>query len=276
MENSQKTNKKKHAVWLLALVLLVSVAATTICVVNILNNYLMDDEGAIGLVPEDLGDAEEFVKTPGYEISADGKTWGTTTEIKIFQVSYENGEKEITVESQDGTQLIAPGTENSYTFKLKNTGNVPLDFEVDIDAFFTPGNLEAEVEGRLSRYDGKWVVGEADRYGEMEELDSGLDNTSLGVGRYAYYTLDWQWPFEDGNDELDTYLGTEAVNTEITFTIRIKTTSTISTDEDCQMGLLPKTGDNSDVVLWIAVGMFAFAGMIFLYFRKEDEEESSY
>jgi len=288
LDNNENKKDKKKIIWLLALVLLVAVAATAIGVIDNLNDYLMGDEGAIGLVPEgtdgkgdgngngsgdDKGGNKD--KVPGYDVSSDGKSWGTTTEIAVFRVYYENGERKVTVESSDGDKLIAPGTENSFVFKLKNTGKVPLDFDVDVDAYFTPKNLSAELEGRLSRYDGKWVVGDKDSYGRVVELDAAQDTSSLGVGRYAYYTLDWMWPFEGGNDALDTYIGTQAVEREITFTIRIKTTATISEDTDCRQGLLPKTGDNSNVVLWIAVAMAAFAMVVFLFYKREDDEEEA-
>ena len=134
-----------------------------------------------------------------------------------------NGEKVITVNSGNGDKVIAPGTENSYTFKLKNTGNVALDYTVEVDAYFTPADIEIPITGRLNRYDGTWVIGGKDEYAKVPVLDTAEDNATLGAGKYTYYTLDWLWPFESGNDELDTMLGNLAVDQELTFTIVIKT-----------------------------------------------------
>ena len=97
-------------------------------------------------------------KNPGFEAGDDKTVWGTNTQVEIFSVSYVNGEQIITVKSDNGDKVIAPGTENSYTFKLKNTGNVALDYTVEIDAYFTPADITIPITGRLNRYDGKWVV----------------------------------------------------------------------------------------------------------------------
>ena len=101
---------------------------------------------------------------PGFEVSDDNTVWTTNTQVEIFKLSYENGEANITVQSSDGEKVFAPGTENSYTFKLKNTGNVALDYTVDIDAYFTPGETVIPITARVNRYDGKWLVGSGDSY----------------------------------------------------------------------------------------------------------------
>ena len=169
--------------------------------------------------------------------------------------------------------MIAPGTENSYTFKLKNTGNVALDYTVEIDAYFTPADIEIPITGRLNRYDGTWVIGGKDEYAKVPVLDTAEDNATLGAGKYTYYTLDWLWPFESGNDELDTMLGNLAVDQELTFTIVIKTTATESSNPYDDSGITPpQTGDNTNLTLWIVLAVSSFAMMIFLLFYQNKEK----
>jgi len=213
-------------------------------------------------------------KNPGFEAGDDNTVWSTNTQVEIFRISYVNGEQVITVNSGNGDKVIAPGTENSYTFKLKNTGNVALDYTVEIDAYFIPADIEIPIVGRLNRYDGKWVVGGKDEYAKVSGLDVAEDKATLGAGKYTYYTLDWRWPFESGNDALDTMLGNLAADQDLTFTIVIKTTATESSDPNDPGGITPppQTGDNANLTLWIVLAVSSFAMMIFLLFYQNKEK----
>ncbi len=298
---SKVNNGRAKWIWLSVLILLVCVAATTIVFLSRLDSFLLDDEGAISLITQDTDETEDTQeptsntdtteittdpssvttpqptqppKKPGFEASDDNTVWSTNTQVEIFCVSYVNGEQVITVNSGNGDKVIAPGTENSYTFKLKNTGNVALDYTVEIDACFTPADIEIPITGRLNRYDGKWVVGGKDEYAKVSVLDTAEDNATLGAGKYTYYTLDWLWPFESGNDELDTMLGNLAVDQELTFTIVIKTTATESSNPYDDSGITPpQTGDNTNLTLWIVLAVSSFAMMIFLLFYQKKEKQ---
>ena len=212
-------------------------------------------------------------KNPGFEASDDKTVWSTNTQVEIFRVSYVNGEQVITVHSDDGDKIIAPGTKNSYTFKLKNTGNVALDYTVEVDAYFTPADIEIPITGRLNRYDGKWVIGSKDEYAQISVLDTAKDGKTLGAGKYTYYTLDWLWPFESGNDELDTMLGNLATEQDLIFTIVIKTTATESNNPYDDGGITPpQTGDNTHLALWITLAIGSFTMMLFLLFYQHKEK----
>lgn len=227
------------------------------------------DKTATSTVPQ----VTQPPKNPGFEASDDNTVWSTNTQVEIFRISYVNGEQVITVNSDNGDKVIAPGTENSYAFKLKNTGDVALDYTATIDAYFTPADIEIPITGRLNRYDGKWVVGGKDEYAKVSGLDTAEDKATLGAGKYTYYTLDWLWPFESGNDALDTMLGNLAVDGELTFTIVIKTTATESSNPHDDSGITPpQTGDNTNLTLWIVLAVSSFATMLFLLFYQKKEK----
>lgn len=288
----RKANRKLNNrwIWLTAVILLVSVTATSICVADRFWGYAMDDSGALPLVPASVEEEDEgpvdsparntvFVdpKESGFEVSSDGQVWGAKTDVEIFRASYENGEYQVTVKSENGDSLIAPGTENSFIFKVKNTGETPLDYQVKVSAFFGPEGINIPIYGRICRYDGEWLAGDKDNFVDMEQMNGSHDESSLSAGRYAYYTLDWTWPYEQGDDALDTLLGNQAVNEDLTLTIRIETMATVNPDADLDEGIkAPSTGDNQSMVLWIALGAAALCLLAFLlYFKRKEQEEET-
>ena len=306
----QRSGGKNRWLWLAVLFLFVFVAASAFILMGRLSSYLLDDSGAIALIPVQefsapdalapnsipLQQAEQSSPVtkepaaespantpaappaaPGFETSDDSKVWSTDTQVDIFRVSYENGEGTITVHSNDGDRLIAPGTENTYAFKLKNTGNVSLDYSVEVDAFVTPDGTPLPVTGRLSRYDGKWLAGAPDTFADISALDAAADTGTLSAGRYTYYTLDWLWPFENGNDALDTMLGNAAVDGDLLFTIVIRTVATASLDPEAPGGIIPPvdTGDDFSAALWLALAICSlFLMMVLLVFHIREKRRA--
>lgn len=214
-------------------------------------------------------------RNPGFETRDEQKIWSNGSSVNIFSINNTNGTQEVTVASSNGDKVIAPGIENSYVFKLKNTGNVAMDYTVTLDAYITPADITLPITGRLSRYDGEWVVGSPGAYAGVAALDKAEDSDTLGAGKYTYYTFDWVWPFETGDDAADTLLGNLATSQNITFTIAINTYATESDDPYADNGVsVPKTGDNSNVILWavVAAGAFLLLLLLLLYQRRQDDE----
>lgn len=291
MENQAKNTKKKQKwIFYMIIFLLISVTLTTIIYLDCIRNFLPSDEGAIDILDTNTdkdndndsnnnnnnqtNQEDQFVAYPGFEGSDNQGVWKKNVNVEIFRVSYTNDGTEVTVMSDDGDKLIAPGTENSYTFKLKNTGNIAMDYVLDINAYVNKGDITIPVIARLNRHDGKWVVGSAEEWVDVPTLDSTTDKMTLGVGRFSWYTLDWQWPYESGDDDFDTYLGNLATTEDIVFTIEINTTATINGNPDYIGGVVPSTGDNSDTWLYASLaGGSMLILLILLYKRRDDEDE---
>lgn len=301
----KQNNKRSAWIWLSVIALLICLCVSAVVLAGQMRSFTPDDSGAIPLVPDrgilnnsnqntsasatqnvtnvsedsasapdnkapgavDGADTSQQQTHPGFEVNDDNTAWCTNTEVEIFRVSYENGQHVVTVKSADGQKIIAPGTENSYTFKLKNTGDVALDCNVKVDAYFTPAGFSVPIKGRVSRYDGKWVVGSANSYADVDLLDKTEDSMTLAAGRYIYYTLDWMWPYESDDDALDTLIGNMAADEELTFTIVITTTAT---ESDGQGGgiLSPNTGD-SGYTLWILLLVVSLAVLLLLLFAPK-------
>lgn len=307
MEN--KKRNKGIGIILCIIVLGVCIAATSIALMDRLNVYLLNDKGAIALdlgtlisknelekikdkfnsikiiieehtendnekTKEENGSVE---KKASFEVLDDNQVWGTDTEVEIFKVTYSNDKEIITVQSDNEEKVIAPGTSNSYTFKLKNTGEVAIDYIVDVDAYITPGEITIPIDTRLVRYDGKWIVGDIDSFDTVEELDIAEDQGTLGAGRYGYYTLDWAWPFESGNDIHDTMLGDMAAEGEdITFTIEIHTVATRGRNPDATDGLLSiQTGDQANLPVLITATVGAVVILFILIVLRKKESTKS-
>ena len=244
---------------------------------DIENSGAQDEEGSAAAPTAQPQNTQTQAK-PGFEASDDNGVWSTETAVEIFHVSYENGEQVVTVKSDNGDKVIAPGTESSYTFKLSNTGNVALDYTVETEAYFTPEDVVIPVTGRLNRYDGKWIVGGKDEYVDVPVLDTAADSATLGAGKYTYYTLDWVWPFESGNDEYDTMLGNLAVGEDLVFTVVIKTTATADADPDSGGGItIPQTGDTENLALWLTLlfgSVVVMMLLMFLIFRDKEKKNT--
>lgn len=297
----KKLEKKSFGKWILMIIvlLIVCVAATTIALMDRLNGYLMTDVGAIELdlgklISEDewkkvkdrfnsidFGDCDQDKeegdkkeKKASFQVTDGNAVWETETQIAIFDVNYEGEGQKITVQSSGGDKVIAPGTTQSYTFKVKNTGEVALDYLVDIDAYVTPEDTKIPVDSRLVRYDGEWIVGGNEKYVEIEMLDKAEDSGTLSAGKYGYYTLDWVWNFESGDDEYDTLLGNEAVQENLTFTIEIHTVATVSENPDAEGGLTSiQTGDSTNIslILLVSAGAVVFLFLLIVLKKKNDE-----
>ena len=295
-------NSKSKNIFLCAVILIICIAASTVALYSRMTAYYIDDKDAIILNDTDIslqeikeqqseinesnsqtirpnsssGNPGINVKpfNPNFEVIDDNQTWTTNTQIDIFRISYENGDNNISVESNNSNKLIAPGTENLYTFKLKNTGNVALDYTVDINAYISPAEFNIPIKSRINRYDGKWITEETGKYVDIAALDLSYDSDVLSAGRFAYYTLEWEWPYETGDDLNDTLLGDMSVNEDISFTIEIKTTATANPDINDNKGIYsPDTGDNRNILLWVILFFGSFLLLILLTYLKDKPQK---
>ena len=198
--------------------------------------------------------------SPSFRTYDKNTVWQAETDVDIFRISYDNESGEITVNgaSDNSDKIIAPGTFGEYQFYLENTGDVPLDYTMDMEAWITGTEHNIPVKARVSNYSGDYLLGDRNSKAEVLSLNNVKDSGALGVGRLSSYTLEWEWPYEQGNDEYDTMLGNLAVGNDLALTIRINTTAAYNdnpADEDAGLES-PKTGDNMPINL--IVNIFGF------------------
>lgn len=235
--------------------------------------------------PTESGPTEPtFVAMPGFMIWDKDQVWKTHNEVEIFKISYENGEEVITaegsepvitVESADGEKVIAPGTDNIYTFRLKNTGNVAMNYSIHLEAYYSDNVEHIPVEVRMKGYYGRYMIGSEEAYAPVMDMNGVKEHATLDPGNYAIYNLEWQWPFEVGDDGYDTYLGNLAAESEepVTLTIVIRTFATAVDGSD-----IPETGDDTRLAALFIVGAAALVGIVVVIIlmkkpKREDKEE---
>lgn len=198
---------------------------------------------------------------PGFQASDSDRIWGKQTDIELFRVSYENGEHVITAVGARGQEIVAPGTENDYTFNLTNTGNVSIAYRVSATAVLSDGQnrFDIPLKLRLSDYTGRYLIGGADSWADFESLGTFSESASLAAGHYTAYTIEWQWPYEWGDDAFDTMLGNLAVDRNLVLTVTINVSAEASSDPN-EPGGIPQTGDNSALLS----GVMAVSGVVFI------------
>lgn len=156
--------------------------------------------------------------------------WDNQTTISLFEDTYLNADGSITVKSANEEHVIAPGTENDYTFQLKNTGNVSLDYTMRIDHNWGESQQEIPIEVRLRKGSGEYVLGSSQGWILPEELNQVKETGTLAVNHYAQYTLEWRWMYETENesqieegDAVDIALGNQAEEEKVDLSITIYT-----------------------------------------------------
>lgn len=203
-------------------------------------------------------------------------------EAEIFKFSYDNESGKTTVIGVEGNddKLIAPGTSNLYQFTLSNPGNVALDYTLTMEAWVTGTELRIPVIVRLWDYTNKYIVGSSDGMVDVMELNTVEEKAELAAGRYAVYTLEWEWPFEWGDDEYDTMLGDLAAfgEEDLVLHIVIRTVAEYDDepdDPDAGETTPPKTGDKAPLVLLILLCIGSFIGLLamFIAFIKSGRKE---
>ena len=204
--------------------------------------------------------------------SATGIQSNGVAELSLFDASYDN------VKSEDGVNVIAPGTTGYDIVRLKNNASGTIKYTAVVYRIKNNDDLDVEVS----------LSGSLIRDAEKYTLPEGVDNSSviravrgtLYSGWTSDFDIAWNWNFTEGNDRdaVDTYLGNKAAGGDIDdVTIGIY----IVVEDDNKYVFPekpPKTGDDGMTSLYYT--LFVICGITLLLLlltrkRKEDEEEIS-
>lgn len=198
-------------------------------------------------------------------------------EIQVFYSEYDN-DGNITVQSDFGDQVVAPGTENRYDLYVRNVGKVPIRYLLEAESHITVDvngeQTEIPIEASFYTPRGRYLLGGEESLETIGKLDGMQDAWGLSPQHQAKYTLYWSWPF-DGDDEFDTLLGNLAAEGKA-LTIQVAFHVTASYDPNAAGGS-PITGDASNIGLWVALFVISTFSLILLLFlrKRENDEENS-
>ena len=309
-KNENRINQGHNAVWLTAFVLAVLVAATISVVGTCIYRYARHSDCEISLYQGQIAEpvktaqsastqkaanpvirseatqykgsqAKQQTEKSAFDVKDYDQVWKTETAIELFKSDYTNADGVVTVKSADGRKVIAPGTEGSYTFSLKNTSDASADYKIWVEADISSDMTGVPLETRMS-CDSGWLLGGKNSWEKAEDLNGVSTAENIGAGKTAEYTIYWQWPFEQGDDPADTHLGNisadQSTNQELSYTVTIYTlTSTAAESADQTQNSLfhpAKTGDNAQVILWtVVLAVSAGILIVLLILRKRKNEQ---
>ena len=198
-------------------------------------------------------------------------------EIQVFYAEY-GKDGEITVKSDFGDKVVAPGTENSYDLYVRNVGKVPISYILEAESRITVDvngqQTEIPIEASFYTPRSSYLLGGEESLENLGKLDGVKDSSGLSPKHQAKYTLCWSWPF-DGDDEFDTLLGNLAAEGE-ELTVKVAFNVTAAYNPNAGGGS-PITGGSSNIGLWVAlfvISTFTLIILLFLRKREQDEENS--
>ena len=221
---------KKNKMMRIASVLLIAVLMTTCAISGTFAKYVTSDNGA------DTARVAKWGVT--VEIANDLNLFNETYAITDTTVENTNITNSVAVNTA-GTNLVAPGTNNSITFTITGTPEVAVDVAIAMTVtsdVIIPANTDIKQGNPNDTDETTANVLAADYTPVVFTLTEAGSNTPIASGtltqieaaleelsaEYApntnlakTYTLAWEWAFSgtNTNDAADTYLGNVAAGT---------------------------------------------------------------
>ena len=202
-----------------------------------------------------------------WESTADKLPDGTVV-IDLFDPEYDG-----TVKSEDGRDVIAPGTANSKTIRLQN--NVSGSITYTAVVYNIKNNDTLPVKASVSA---SGAAGNTTNYAlpagvTQDQVVQAVTGTIGGKQRVDFDTA-WNWTFEDSTtqNEIDTLLGINGSSANMTVGLYI----VVEDNNSYVTPDVPETGDNSHIGLYIGLMVISFILLILLLLdRRWDAKRES-
>lgn len=266
-------NKKLNiAIWMTIVMTTILLLLTGGVLAMRYGNFMPRDADVIFLVP----------RTPSMSTEDDKVNWEDAETIEIFQTQQVNADGDVVVQSAKNDDVIAPGSKGSYTFYLRNEGNVALDYNISFTAKLTSENIRLSAENfpflfRMYDQTGKYAVGGEETWVTADEINDVLHDGIVGKGSFFHYTLEWYWPFENGDDGMDTYFGNLSAERDVVLSLDISSYAEESTNPNATGGEIdkinkpaPEVGDINPItfVALMVATLLSILLLIYLLYRR--------
>ena len=264
--DADKREERRDWIWIMLLVNIVFILILmTVGIVALrVGNYLPEGTDILFLVG----------KSPSVDVGeSQDKVWESGKNVSIFKTSYENGKGAVTVASQNGDSLIAPGVETIYKFTMYNSGNMAIVYETDLDFNLRIGDKDQKnytfpLLVRLCTQDGEYLIGNETEWVNVENAVLSQHISTLGANSYETFELHLMWQFEGGDDELDTLYGNDSASYGVNLTMGIDTYAEQHPDATATGGTLIDPDAKTEVggefrIIWLIILMVNIAILIF-------------
>ena len=181
--------------------------------------------------------------------------------MDLFSSAYVNSSSQTVVAASDGQKVVAPGTQGSYAFAVRNSGGMQARYKVWAEASQNGSDGAIPLELSLSS-------------GNLSS-DSLSDAGELAPGSMAVYRIGWEWPFEAGSelDARDTALGQSAAAHKVAYSVTVHMQAEAD-DSAVTAGDMAATGDNMPIAMFVAligVVLAALVAVAFVLRRRQAE-----
>ena len=187
--------------------------------------------------------------------------------IDVFSIYYENEQGDITVKGNNGEKVIAPGTDVSYTIRVRNADRFALDYFFEPRLVFTSA-YELPLLVRIIDPDDNYILGSASEWATLEELNGVSHKGMLERSESAEYVFQWMWPYEGDSDAFDTSLGNSELNIGLSVSFEIGASA--NTEISANGGLVPSGMAKNIGLLLAAIVLAAALALLILSVIKRE------
>lgn len=195
--------------------------------------------------------------------SATGIDENGVAELDLFDAEYPG------VEAEDGSNVVAPGTEGYNIVRLKNSVSGSVKYTAVLYRIRTSNDLPVEAELIGSSFTDTANYPLPDGV-EAYQVLRAVTGTVKG-GEIQDFDISWLWEFETSTEqnEIDTFLGDKDNADEVTVGMYIvveDNNSYITPD-------IPKTGDESHIGMYMGLMVISLVMLILLLWDRRKEKK---
>lgn len=188
--------------------------------------------------------------------------------IDVFSIHYENEQGDITVKGSNGEKVVAPGTDVSYTIRVRNADRFAIDYFLEPRLEFS-SEYKLPLLVRIIDPDDNYILGSATEWATLEELNQVSHKGTLEKSESAEYVFQWMWPYEGEDDLFDTALGGSDV--DIGLSVSFELGAVANTEINANGGLVPSGMAKNIGLLLAAIILSVVCVLLILSVIKRDK-----